>query len=81
MARGYGKLYYVVGARPKNPKIVSDLNQAEILRQQLINDFCEKHGKSYNPSFFEEHTSMDKELMKKGYDGLIIKGREIKIVK
>ncbi len=77
MAKSYGKLYFVVGGKPKNPKIVSDLNRAEILRQELINDFCQSHDERYNPSYFEEHTSMDKEMLKLGYDGLIIKGREM----
>lgn len=77
MAKSYGKLYYVVGGKPENPMVVSDLNRAEILRQTLVTDFCKEHGKGYDTSFFEQNTSMDKELMKKGYDGLIIKGREM----
>ena len=28
-------------------------------------------------TFFENNTSMDKEMLKMGYDGLIIKGREM----
>ena len=77
MAKQYGELYYVVNAIPKNPKIVSNLNEAEILRQKLINDFCKKNNESYSPSFFEKHTSMDKEMLKLGFDGLVIKGREM----
>ena len=77
MAKSYGKLYFVVNGKPKNPKIVSDLNRAELLRQDLISKFCEINGERYNPSYFDEHTSMDKEMIKLGYDGLIIKGREM----
>lgn len=79
MAKQYGKLYFVVGAIPKNPKIVQSINDAEILLQKLIIDYCKEqnHTKDYDPSFFENHTSMDKELVKQGYDGFIIKGREI----
>lgn len=79
MAKQYGEVYYVVNAKPKNPKIVSTLNDAEILRQKLVFDFCKKlnHNREYDASFFEENTSMEVEMMKLGYDGLIIKGREM----
>jgi len=77
MARSYGKVYFVVNAIPKNPKIVYNLNEAELLRQKLVNDFCKKHNEEYSLSFFESNTSMDAEMLKLGYDGLIIKGREM----
>jgi len=77
MAKQYGDLYFVVNGRPKNPKIVDSLNNAEILRQKLINDFCKKHNKDYNLRFFEENTTMEDEMLILGYDGLIIKGREM----
>ncbi len=77
MAKQYGDLYYVVNAIPKNPKIVDSLNNAEILRQNLINNFCKKFGSEYDPRFFETHTSMEQEMLNAGYDGLIIKGREM----
>lgn len=77
MAKQYGQLYFVVNAIPKKPKIVDSLNNAEIWRQQLVNDFCKKQGESYSLSFFERNTSMDKEMLKLGFDGLIIKGREM----
>ena len=77
MAKEYGDVYFVVNAVPKNPKIVDSLNNAEILRQNIISDFCKKHGKEYNPSFFNENTTMDIEMLNLGYDGLIIKGREM----
>lgn len=77
MAKQYGNLYYVVNAVPKNPKKVSSLNDAELLRQKIINDFCKKNNKGYSPSFFESETSMEDEMLKLGYDGLIIKGREM----
>lgn len=77
MAKQYGDLYFVVNGRPKNPKIVDSLNNAEILRQRLINDFCKKHNKDYSLRFFEENTTMEDEMLSLGYDGLIIKGREM----
>jgi hypothetical protein len=77
MAKQYGDVYFVVNGRPKNPKIVDSLNNAEILRQKLINDFCKKHNKDYSLRFFEENTTMEDEMLILGYDGLIIKGREM----
>jgi thymidylate synthase len=40
-------------------------------------DFCKKHNKDYNLRFFEENTTMEDEMLILGYDGLIIKGREM----
>ena len=77
MAKTYGNLYFVVNAIPKKPKIVNSLNDAEIVRQGLIASFCKKNNVDYSPSFFENNTSMDVEMLKLGFDGLIIKGREL----
>ena len=77
MAKQYGTLYFVVNAIPKHPKITQSLNDAEIWRQKLVNDFCKKHNEDYSLNFFEKHTSIDKEAIKQGLDGLIIKGREM----
>ena len=77
MAKQYGEVYFVVNAIPKSPKIVDSLNIAEILRQNIVNNFCQKNGVDYSLNFFDNNTSMDKEMLKMGYDGLIIKGREM----
>ena len=77
MAKQYGDVYFVVNAIPKKPKIVDSLNNAELLRQKLINDFCKKHNKNYDIRFFESNTTMEDEMLFLGYDGLIIKGREM----
>lgn len=77
MAKQYGDVYFVVNAIPKTPKIVDSLNSAEIWRQKLVNDFCEKHNKEYDTRFFEANTTMEKEMLNLGYDGFIIKGREM----
>ena len=77
MAKQYGELYYVVNAIPKNPKIVDSINGAELLRQKLVNDFCKKHNKEYNVRFFDANTTIHDEMLKLGYDGIIIKGREM----
>lgn len=77
MAKQYGTLYFVVGAKPQKPKIVNSLNDAEIFRQNLVYNFCKKYNKDYSLTFFEENTSMEKEMLNNGYDGFIIKGREM----
>jgi hypothetical protein len=77
MARQYGEVYFVVNAKPKKPKIVYSLNDPEILRQTLVADYCKKHGKDYDIRFFEENTTMEDEMLNLGYDGLVIKGREM----
>lgn len=72
MAKGYGKVYFVVNGLPKNPKIFSNVNQAEIWIQREI-----KYKKYKNIRDFNEHTSIKDEMIKLGYDGLEIKGREV----
>ena len=77
MAKGYGKIYFVVNAIPKKPKIVQDANLAEIFLQNVINNWCKERGLSYDPNTFFKDTSIRSEMMRLGYDGLIIKGREM----
>lgn len=77
MARQYGDVYFVVNAIPKNPKVVQNLNDAEILRYKLVDNYCKENNVNYSLSFFENNTSMEIEMIKLGYDGLIIKGREM----
>jgi len=77
MAKGYGKLYYLVNAKPKHPKIVNNTNEAEIFLQKVVTDYCEKHGVPRNNSYFSNNTTIADEMIKLGFDGLIIKGREM----
>jgi len=77
MAKQYGSVYFVVNAIPKNPKVVDSLNGAEIWRQNLVNNYCKEHGEEYSLSFFEANTTMEDEMLKLGYDGFVIKGREM----
>ena len=76
LARGYGKLYVLVNAIPKNPKIVNTLNDWEIWFQQNVNlPISRKLGKDYPDA--RDVESIKDEMMKLGYDGVIIKGREM----
>lgn len=77
MAKQYGDIYFVVNARPKKPKIANTLNDAELVRQGLIDTFCKNNNVEYSRTYFETNTTMESEMLKLGYDGLIIKGREM----
>jgi len=79
MTKQYGKLYYVINAIPKHPKIVDSLNNAEIWIQNLIINFSKNNNRKeyYDLQFFKENTTIEDEMIKLGYDGLIIKGREM----
>jgi GNAT superfamily N-acetyltransferase len=78
MAKGYGDLYFVVNAIPKNPLVFNDLNSWEIyLYNTLIFKYSKEKGKKYpDKRDFNEHTTIEDEIQKLGYDGVIIKGRE-----
>lgn len=77
MAKKYGQVYFVVNAIPKKPKIVSSVNEAEIFLQTLVTIFCKEHGVPRSNYFFSEKTSVAQEIIKMGYDGFVIKGREM----
>ena len=77
MAKEYGQVYFVLNAIPKNPKVLYDTNLAEIFLQNLINNWCKERGLSYDTNEFFKHTDIRTEMLKNGYDGLVVKGREI----
>lgn len=78
MAKQYGDVYFVVNAVPKNPKIFDGLNSWEIFRHKLKQDALGLNSSAMDVRDFERkgHTIED-EMMKKGFDGVIIKGREL----
>jgi len=76
MAKTYGSLYFVVNAKPTKPKVVSGINNAEILIQTLIITFCKQNNVPYDKRYFEKHTSIAAEMIKLGFDGIFIKSRE-----
>ncbi len=80
LAKDYGKVYLVVGAIPKHPKVVQDRNMAEIFMQELVMYYGKQNGITdyYDAKKdFELKSSIEKEMLKLGYDGLVIKGREM----
>lgn len=78
MAKEYGKVYFVVNAIPKNAKVLTDANQAEIFLQNVIMNWCKSNGfEDYNPHEFALKTSISQEMLRLGYDGLAVRGREM----
>ena len=80
LARKYGKVYFVVGAIPKHPKIVNNWSEAEIFLQKVVMIYGKENGiDDYFDAKrdFDTKTNVKDEMLKLGYDGLIIKGREM----
>jgi hypothetical protein len=80
LARKYGKVYFVVGAIPKHPKIVNTWNDAEIFLQRVAMNYGKEKG--INDYFdakrdFDVNTNVRDEMLRLGYDGLVIRGREM----
>jgi len=67
----------VVGAIPKKPKVFNTLNEWEIwFYHTLVMQFFNK-GEFPDARVFHSKTTIEAEMIKKGYDGIIIKGREM----
>ena len=72
LARTYGSLYFVINGRPENPKVFDTLNHWEIWFQgNILKKF------NYEVREFNKVTTIENEMIKLGYDGVEIKGREI----
>lgn len=81
MAAEYGQVRFVVNAVPKKPLVLRGLNDWEIFRYELIINFGKQNnidGDYYEiRRVFNDKTSIESEVQKMGYDGVIIKGREM----
>lgn len=79
LAKQYGTVYFVVGAIPKNPKVFNSLNEWEIwFYNNLVFKYSKEKGKDYpDRRDFSSETTIEDEMQKLGYDGIIIKGREM----
>ncbi len=77
MAKAYGTVYYVVNAVPKNPIVFNNANDAEIWIGNKLMPMYLGHGKFPDSRKFYEMTTLEDAIMKLGYDGLMIKGREM----
>lgn len=79
MAKEYGTVKFVVNAIPKNPKVFNNLNEWEIwFYNTLVFKFSKENGNEFpDMRDFNRKTTIEDELQKMGYDGIIIKGREM----
>lgn len=77
MSKEYGTVYYVINAIPKNPIVFNDTNQAEIWIGNTLIPMYTGKGKYPDTRKFYEITTLRDAIMKLGYDGLVIKGREM----
>jgi len=79
LAKQYGKVYFVVGAIPKNPKVFNNLNEWEIwFYNTLVYKYSKEKGKEFpDKRDFNAVTTIEDEMQKLGYDGIVIKGREM----
>jgi hypothetical protein len=79
LAKDYGNVYFVLGAIPKKPKVFNTLNDWEIwFGNTLVYNFTKENGEEYpDRRYFDSKTTIEDEMMKLGYDGVIIKGREM----
>jgi hypothetical protein len=69
LAKQYGKVYFALNAIPKNPLITEGLNMWEVWAHKNLYP----EGKR---TFFETKT-IEGAMQSMGYDGIIIKGREM----
>lgn len=73
MTRTYGKMYYVINARPENPLKFNTWNDWELWFQNLC---YKKLGLDSIDNFHKKYT-IEGEVQKLGYDGIEIIGREM----
>jgi hypothetical protein len=72
LAREYGEVRFVLNAKPKNPITFNTLNDWEIwFQRNLLKPY------DYKSRDFYKNTTIEKELLKMGYDGIVITGREM----
>ena len=72
LAKQYGKVYFLLNAKPKKPLKFKSSWYWEIYLQNLVIKLIGE----YNLSKFFKKTTIKDEIMKLGYDGIEIIGRE-----
>ena len=79
MAKQYGDVYFVVNGRPKKPAVFRNISEAETwLYNFLIRNYYKTYGiEDTGQRKFYELTNIRDEMLRIGYDGLEIKGREM----
>ena len=76
LAKEYGTVNFVLNAIPKKPIIFDGLNAWEIWTQRNL---FMKYSKNEMPDQreFHKHDTVENAIQELGYDGVIIKGREM----
>lgn len=78
MARKYGTLWYVLGGIPSKPLKVDTLNAWEVWTyRNLYEPVADENDQVGIKNFNKLGLTFEGEIMKLGYDGIIIKGREM----
>lgn len=73
LAKQYGEVRYVVNGKPKKPLVFKSINEWEIWEQNLVYKILGYKKRSD----FSANTDIATEIKKMGYDGVVIKGREM----
>ena len=73
LAKGFGTIYFVVNSKPKNPKKFRYRDDWEVWFQQ---NFLKQYGFD-SRKFTDAGKNIRDEMLKLGYDGVEIIGREI----
>ena len=76
LAKEYGTVYFVLNAIPKNPLVIDSVNNWEIWSQRNLFMIYSTNGYPDQREFFKK-TNIKDAMLKLGYDGVIIKGREM----
>lgn len=79
LTKCYGTTHFVLNAIPKNPKTFNTLNDWEIwFYNTLVFNYSKALGKTFpDKRDFNAKTTIETEIQKMGYDGVLIKGREM----
>jgi len=75
LAKQYGSVNYVLNAIPKKPLVFNTLNDWEIWIQRNL--YPKDKGYPSLRDFFAQGKTYEGEIQKLGYDGVVIKGREM----
>jgi predicted nucleotidyltransferase len=79
LAKQYGEVKFVLNGVPKKPKIFNTLNEWEIwFYNTLVFQYSKQKGKEHpDKRDFDASTTIEDEMEKLGFDGIVIKGREM----
>ena len=75
LAKQYGDVVFVLGGYPDHPLVFGGLNEWEIWSQRLKIKFSKEGGHDYRD--YSKYRDLTEDIMALGYDGVVIKGREM----